>query len=110
MGLEVVLSSCVTGNKKTKTMPVLISTFKKVIFFLLQWAFVAAWAFSKRGKWGLLCSCGVQGSHCNLFFCSRGWALGHAAFNSCGVQTQLLHNMWDLPGPGIEPVSHALQG
>ena len=33
MGLEVVLSSCVTGNKKTKTMPVLISTFKKVIIF-----------------------------------------------------------------------------
>ena len=28
--------------------------------------------------------------------------------NSFGPQTQLLRSMWDLPGPGIEPVSHAL--
>ena len=27
--------------------------------------------------------------------------------SSCGAQVQLLHGMWDLPGPGIEPT---LQG
>ena len=27
--------------------------------------------------------------------------------NSCGAQAYLLHSMWGLPGPGIEPVSPA---
>ena len=31
-------------------------------------------------------------------------------FNSCGVQVYLIHGMWDLPGPGIEPMSPALSG
>ena len=31
-------------------------------------------------------------------------------FSSCGAWTQLLHSTWDLPGPGIEPVSPALAG
>ena len=28
----------------------------------------------------------------------------------CGTQAQLLRGMWDLPGPGTEPVSPALAG
>lgn len=32
MALEVVLSNCVTGNKKIKTMPVHVSTFLKGIW------------------------------------------------------------------------------
>ena len=30
--------------------------------------------------------------------------------SSCGARTQLLRGMWDLPGPGLEPVSPALAG
>ena len=30
--------------------------------------------------------------------------------SSCGAWAQLFHGMWDLPGPGIEPVSPALAG
>ena len=30
--------------------------------------------------------------------------------NSCGARAELLLGMWDLPGPGIEPVSPALAG
>ena len=30
--------------------------------------------------------------------------------SNCGSQAQLLHGMWDLPGPGLEPVSPALAG
>ena len=30
--------------------------------------------------------------------------------SSCGTQTQLLHGRWNLPRPGIEPVSPALVG
>ena len=52
----------------------------------------------------------------------RVQALGHAGFSSsgsrplehrlssCGTRAQLLCGMWDLPGPGIEPVSPALTG
>ena len=28
--------------------------------------------------------------------------------SSCGLRAQLLRSMWDLPGPGLEPVSPAL--
>ena len=30
--------------------------------------------------------------------------------SSCGSRVQLLHSMWDLPRPGLEPVSPALAG
>ena len=30
--------------------------------------------------------------------------------SSCGIQAQLLHGMWKLPEPGIEPISPALAG
>ena len=30
--------------------------------------------------------------------------------SSCGALTWLLHGMWDLPGPGIEPMSPSLAG
>ena len=52
------------------------------------------------------------------------WSSGsrHAGFSSCGsralerrlsscdARAQLLHGMWDLPGPGLEPVFPALAG
>jgi len=70
---------------------------------------------------GLLC-CSAWASHCSGFSCCRAWALGHAGFsscsswalkyrlNSCGTGAQLLHHLWDLLGPGIEPMSPALVG
>ena len=30
--------------------------------------------------------------------------------SNCGSRAQLLRGMWDLPGPGLEPVSPALTG
>ena len=30
--------------------------------------------------------------------------------SSCGTQTYLFHNVWNLPRSGIEPVSSALAG
>ena len=30
--------------------------------------------------------------------------------SNCGSRAQLLHGMWDLPGPGLEPASPALAG
>ena len=36
-------------------------------------------------------------------------ALEHR-LSSCGAGALLLHGMWDLPGPGLEPVCPALTG
>ena len=71
-------------------------------------------------EWGLLSSCGSQASHCSDLLQSTGsgvrrlqqlptWALEHGP-ESCGAGAQLLRGEWDLPGPGIEPVSPALAG
>ena len=73
--------------------------------------------------------CGAWASHCRGFSCCRAWALGVRAsvvvacglgscgswalehsLSSCGTWAQLLHGMWDLPGPGLEPMSPALAG
>ena len=71
-------------------------------------------------------SCGARASRCSGFSRCGARALGHAGFgrcgtqgqqvhsqalehklNSCGTWAELLHDMWNLPGPGIEPVTHA---
>ena len=96
-----------------------------------------AQAFSSCGERGLLfvVVCGLLIAVASL--CCRAWALGaqasvvvarglqqlwHVGFSSCGswalecrlsscgAQAQLLHSMWDLPGPGLEPMSPALAG
>ena len=43
-----------------------------------------------------LSSCGSRAIECRL--------------SSCGSWTLLLRSMWDLPGPGLEPMSPALAG
>ena len=68
-----------------------------------------AWAFS---------SCGERGP---LFIAVRGpltvaaslvaeHKLQTRRLSSCGSRAQLLRGMWDLPRPGLEPVSPALAG
>ena len=61
-------------------------------------------AFSSCGKWG------------PLFIAVRGPLIIAASLvverrlGNCGSQAQLLRGMWDLPRPGLEPVSPALAG
>ena len=43
-------------------------------------------------------------------FSSCGLRALERRLSSCGAQAQLLHSMWDLPGPGIKPVSPACAG
>ena len=63
-------------------------------------------------------SCGKRGP---LFIAARGPLTTAASLvaehrlqtrrlSSCGSQAQLLRGMWDLPRPGLEPVSPALAG
>ena len=78
---------------------------------------VLARAFSSYGKWGPL-FIAVQGP---LFIAVRGPltiaappVAGHRLqmrrLSSCGSRAQPLRGMWDLPRPGLEPVSPALAG
>ena len=43
-------------------------------------------------------------------FSSCGLQALERRLSSCGAQAQLLCSMWDLPGPGIKPMSPALAG
>ena len=57
------------------------------------------------------------GFSCGGFSCCGARALGARAsvvvargLSSCGARASLLHGMWDLPDPGLEPVSPVLAG
>ena len=39
-----------------------------------------------------------------------GLASSRARASSCGAWAEFLCGLWDLPGPGVEPVSPALAG
>ena len=59
---------------------------------------------------------GMWASHCSDFSCgaqvlgARASVAAVRRLSSCGAWALLLQSMWDLPGPGMEPVSSALAG
>ena len=66
---------------------------------------------------GATLRCCAWSSYCSDFSCCRAWSLGTQAsvvvahgLSSCGAWALLFCGMWDLPGPGIEPMSPALAG
>ena len=58
---------------------------------------------------GATLRCSVWASPCGGFSCCGAWAL-ERRLSSCGARAQFLRGMWDLPGPGLEPLSPALAG
>ena len=74
------------------------------------------WAFSSCGERRLLFAavCGLLIAVASL--CCRAWALGAWAsvvarrLSSYDAWAQLLRGMWDLPQPGLDPMSPALAG
>ena len=58
--------------------------------------------------WWLLLLRSMGCRHAGFSSCGV-WAL-ECRLNSCGTRAQLLCGMWDLPGPGLEPMSPALAG
>ena len=100
------------------------------IFFLGCIGFSSLCAgFLQLQRAGATLCCSARASHCGGFSCCGARALGvwasvvvahglsscglravECRLSSCGSRAQLLHGMWDLPGPGIEPVSPALAG
>ena len=71
------------------------------IYLGLCWVFVAACGLSRVA---------VHGPHCGGSSCCGAWPLGCVGFISCSTWTLLLCCMWDLPRPGIKPMSPALAG
>ena len=66
-------------------------------------------AFSSCGKWGPLFIV-VRGPLTIAASLVAEHRLQMRRLSSCGSQAQLHHGMWDLPRPGLEPVSPALAG
>ena len=87
-----------------------------VIFYLFLYLFLAVLGLRFCAR--AFSSCGERGP---LFIAVRGpltvaaslvveHRLQTRRLSSCGSWAQLLRGMWDLPGPGLEPVSPALAG
>ena len=88
--------------------------------FSLRWLLVAQHRLQVCGlqqlqhAGSIVATCGPQSTSASvvaahgLSSCGLG-ALEHR-LGSCGARAQLLHSMWDLPGPGIESMSPALAG
>ena len=90
------------------------------IYFWLCWVFVAVQAFLQlqRAEATLWLRCtgfslqwllllwSLGSGACGLSSCGS-WAREHR-LSSCGAQAVLLCRVWDVPGPGIEPVSPVL--
>ena len=92
------------------------------IYLWLCWVFVAVCGLSlvvvSRGSsslrcagfslWWLLSLQSTGSRHAGLSSC--GTQAVDRRLSSCGTRAQLLCVMWDLPGPGLKPVSPALAG
>ena len=97
------------------------------IYFGLCWVFVAAHRPLQLQQVEATPRRSMQASHCGGLPHCRAWALGtwvsaavahrlsscgsqapERRLSSCGARAQLLHSMWDPPGPGLEPTFPAL--
>ena len=66
-------------------------------------------AFSSCGKWGPLFIT-VRGPLTIVASLVAEHRLQTRRLSNCGPRAQLLRGTWDLPRPGLEPVSPALAG
>ena len=106
------------------------STASVIIWFFLNFTYLFlamlhlhcfVWAFSSCGNQGLLflavhglliVVASLVAEHtlgCMGFSSCSSWAL-EPRLSGCGTWVKLFLGMWDLPGPGIEPMSSALAG
>ena len=92
------------------------------IYFWLHWVFIAVRGLSlvaASGGYSSLQCAGFSlrwllllrstGSRRAGFSSCGSWAL-ERRLSSCGAQAYWLRGMWDLPGPGLEPLSPPLAG
>ena len=93
----------------------------RIFFFLILFIYLfiylwLCWVFvSVRGLSLVVASGGHSSSRCEVLSLSRASLVAEhrlqtRRLSSCGSWAQLLCGMWDLPRPGLEPVSPALAG
>ena len=116
----VMITSCQLPWARASLYSFLINLFIYLVWLL--WVFVAAHGLSlvaaSRGYSQLRCTGFSLQGHLLLWstgsrrtgFRSCGSRALERSLSSCGAQAQLLHDMWDLPGPGLEPMSPAWAG
>ena len=93
-----------------------------IFYFWLYWVFADAQGLSLVAESGGYClvtghrlltvaaSLVVEHDFRHTSFSGCGLQALERGLNSCGAQAQLLHGTWNLPVPGIKPVSPALAG
>ena len=101
-----------------------IATLSFYLIYLFIYSFIHSFIYLFMAVLGL-CFCARAFSSCGkrgpLFIAVRGpltiaaslvaeHRLQTRMLSSCGSRAQLLRGMWDLPRPGLEPVSPALAG
>ena len=106
--------------KKCPHVVFLKNNFSYWLIFWLSWVFVAAQTSVAASRSSspvvacrLLIPAASLGAEHGLWVCGLQWlwSLGsRARAPNCGTQAWLLHGIWDLPRPGIEPASPALAG
>ena len=103
------------GKKANRCLKV-INLGATYFFFFLIYLFLAvlglhfcARAFSSCGEWGPL-FIAVRGPLTIAASLVAEHRLQTRRLSSCGSRAQVLRGMWDLPRPGLEPVSPALAG
>ena len=85
------------GHERLYVFTLQISIF---IYFWLHWVFTAARSLSlieASGAYSLAAVCGGLSLAPSL--------VAENKLSSCNMWAESLHDMWDLPRPGIEPVS-----
>ena len=100
--------------------------FLNILFLAVFGLHCCAWAFSSCSELLFVAVCGLLIVVASLVVehglqAQASVVVAHGLSNcdsralerrlsSCGARAQLLCGMWDLPGPGLEPVSPALAG
>ena len=105
---EPVSKTRTVSHKNYRALPAYFNLILFIYFKILFIYIWLRWALSsccQRGYFSLWCA---GSRHAGFSNCGV-WAL-ERRLSSCGARAQLLRGMWDLPGPGIEPVSPALAG
>ena len=80
------------------------------IYFCLRLVFVAACGLSLVAASGGYSALRCAGFSLQWLLLLQSKGSRRVGFSSCVTRAQLLCGMWDLPGPGLEPVSPALAG
>ena len=103
---------CVTGPVDSRCLSPALSCAWSSIYSLVCWCGSGCLGLHRSARASLAESALVVVCGLLIAVASTLWNAGSTVprFSSCGKWAQLPHGMWDLPGPGINPVPLALAG